>query len=275
MLDVTNSTYYRILTTQQLTDSSTSQSTTLAASALNANNISTYAQASFAKANSASSAASAALNSVTGTTGSATPATGVITFAGANGVSAVGASNTVTFSTPQDIRTTATPSFAGLNINGIVNNYGNVSANGYIVYANSVIANTILSTSSSRTVSLGVNTPADTANSGSIVATGRITAYYSDERLKINLGNIPDALNKVSSLNGFYYEANDIAKTLGFIPKREVGVSAQQVQNVLPEVVYPAPIDGQYLTVDYERIVPLLIEAIKELKQEIDSLKNP
>ncbi len=44
--------------------------------------------------------------------------------------------------------------------------------------------------------------------------------------------------------------------------------------NVMPEVIAPAPIDEQYLTVKYERMVPLLIEAIKELKQQVDDIKN-
>jgi len=109
---------------------------------------------------------------------------------------------------------------------------------------------------------------------GEILATGQITAYYSDERLKTKLGNIENALDKVSSLNGFYYEANETAQKLGYISKREVGVSAQEVQSILPEVVVPAPIDQKYLTIHYERLVPLLIEAIKELKWEIEVLKN-
>ena len=54
----------------------------------------------------------------------------------------------------------------------------------------------------------------------------------------------------------------------------EVGVSAQEVQRVLPEVVVPAPIDEKYLTVRYERMVPLLIEAIKEQQNKIESLEN-
>ena len=76
------------------------------------------------------------------------------------------------------------------------------------------------------------------------------------------------------SLSGFYYEANETAQALGYEAKKEVGVSAQEVEKVMPEVVAPAPIDSQYLTVRYEKLVPLLIEAIKELKTEVDALKG-
>ena len=120
---------------------------------------------------------------------------------------------------------------------------------------------------------MGVGTAAD-GTSGDIVAIGNITAYYSDERLKNKLGNIVNALEKVLSLNGFYYEPNDIAQAMGYPLRTEVGVSAQEVQAVMPEVVVPAPIDNNYLTVHYEKIIPLIIEAIKELKAEVDSLKG-
>lgn len=109
---------------------------------------------------------------------------------------------------------------------------------------------------------------------GSITATDDITAYYSDDRLKVRKGNIQNALAKVMSLNGFEYEANELAQSLGYKVKPEVGVSAQEVQKVLPEVVVPAPIDAQYLTVHYERLIPLLIESIKELKAEVEVLKG-
>ena len=55
---------------------------------------------------------------------------------------------------------------------------------------------------------------------------------------------------------------------------KEVGVSAQEVQKVMPEIVVPAPIDEQYLTVHYDKLLPLVIEAIKDLKKEIDILKG-
>ena len=121
--------------------------------------------------------------------------------------------------------------------------------------------------------SLGVGVAAS-ANTGEIRATGTITAYYSDERLKTNLGPIEDALDKVKSLNGFYHEANEIAQELGYEKIREVGVSAQEVEKVMPEVVAPAPIDDKYLTVRYERLVPLLIEAIKELNNKVEQLEQ-
>ena len=129
-------------------------------------------------------------------------------------------------------------------------------------------------TSNVQHYSIGVGTAADSANTGSIRATNNITAYYSDERLKTNLGNIENALEKVLSLNGFYYEANKTAQDLGYSVKREVGLSAQEVQRVLPEIVVPAPIDEKYLTIHYDRVVPLLVEAIKELQAEIELLKR-
>jgi hypothetical protein len=121
-----------------------------------------------------------------------------------------------------------------------------------------------------------------------ILATGNITAYYSDERLKTRTGKIENAIDKVKTLDGFYYVENETAKELGYNnDEQQVGLSAQQVQAILPEAVHMAAVDvavdedgnkysktgEEYLTVDYSRLVPLLIEAIKELKAEIEELK--
>jgi hypothetical protein len=121
--------------------------------------------------------------------------------------------------------------------------------------------------------SLGVGTAAS-GTAGEIRATNNITAYYSDDRLKTKLGDIDNALDKIDTLAGFYYEANQTAQDLGYAVIREVGVSAQSVQAIMPEVVAPAPIDDRYLTVRYERLVPLLIQGIKELRAEIKALKG-
>jgi len=122
--------------------------------------------------------------------------------------------------------------------------------------------------------SLSVGTQ-DTGVPGEIRCTNNITAFYSDERMKTRMGNIENALDKVRQLSGFYYHGNETAAALGYdTDVAQVGVSAQEVQAVMPEVVAPAPVDANYMTVRYERLVPLLIEAIKELDQEIQNIKS-
>lgn len=157
-------------------------------------------------------------------------------------------------------------SLAGSKITGnITGNAGNITAftiNQSVGTGNNVQFN-----------SLGVGT-AGSGTTGEIRATNNITAYFSDDRLKKRLGNIESALSKVMTLNGFKYEPNETAQSLGYAVKQEIGLSAQEVQAVLPEVVVPAPIDEKYLTIHYERVIPLLVEAIKELKKEIDELKK-
>ena len=122
-----------------------------------------------------------------------------------------------------------------------------------------------------------------------IRATGDVKAFYSDERLKNRVGEIESPLDKVLSLTGFYYKENESAKAFGYSSdKTMVGLSAQEVQKVLPEVVDLAPFDttqdangkdvsksGQdYLTVNYGKLVPLLVEAIKEQQKQIEELKG-
>ena len=157
--------------------------------------------------------------------------------------------DTFTISIGQDVTTTSNVSFAGVS------------------------SNVITSTTLHVATSLGVGTAAS-GTIGEIRAVDNVTAYYSDERLKTRLGNIENALDKVDALEGFYYEANATAQALGYKPRREVGVSAQAVQSVLPEIVTAAPIDAQYLTIYYEKLTPLLIEAIKELRREVEGIKK-
>ena len=122
---------------------------------------------------------------------------------------------------------------------------------------------TITNTSYQMTA-LGVGTAA--GPTGQIRATSNITAYYSDSRLKDFEGPIDSALDKVKSLTGYYFKENDLARSFGYDnEKRQVGVSAQEVESVLPEVVTEAPFNADYKSVWYEKLVPLLIEAIKEL----------
>ena len=107
-------------------------------------------------------------------------------------------------------------------------------------------------------------------SNGNINARGDITAYYtSDERLKDNITPIPDALDKVMSISGNTFDWNENTKKEG----SETGVIAQEIEKLgLPDVVTTR--DDEYLAVKYEKLVPLLIEAIKELKNEVDELKK-
>jgi hypothetical protein len=115
------------------------------------------------------------------------------------------------------------------------------------------------------------------AITGALTVTGDITAFYtSDARLKTDIVEISNALEKVKSLQGVTFSWNEIGASLfddGItVPDREAGVIAQEVEAVLPEVVTTR--DNGYLAVRYEKIVPLLIEAIKELSAQIEELKS-
>ena len=123
------------------------------------------------------------------------------------------------------------------------------------------------STPNSVRITLGSN--------GAISCTDNITAFASDMRLKTNITPIESPLEKLMSLSGFTFNFNDTAADLGYDKEEiHVGVSAQEVKEVLPEAVAPAPADENYMTVRYEKLVPLLIEAMKEQQQTIENLKS-
>ena len=151
-------------------------------------------------------------------------------------------------------------------------NYNPVAMSGHVTIASNG-ATTIATSADVQVDSIGIGTAAS-GTSGEIRATNNITAYYSDERLKDFEGTISNALDKVSQIGGYYFRENETAKELGYDnDELQVGVNAQEIQKVMPEVVKEAPISSEYLTVQYEKLVPLLIESIKELKQEIEELK--
>ena len=122
--------------------------------------------------------------------------------------------------------------------------------------------------------------------SGQILASNDITAFSSDKRLKTNIVPIQDPLSKLNTISGYTYRWNiEKCNKVGFKPVDipEVGVLAQEINEVLPEAIKPAPFDrdkdgksasgDNYLTVQYEKIVPLLIECIKAQQSQIDDLK--
>jgi polyisoprenoid-binding protein YceI len=121
---------------------------------------------------------------------------------------------------------------------------------------------------------------------GNATLTGTLTQGVSDKRFKKNIEIIPNALEKINLINGYTFEYDLENEDLTYIPKegRDIGVIAQEIEQIIPEAVSLAPIDRNednesksgknYLTVNYEKIIPLLIQSIKELKAEIEILKN-
>ena len=122
---------------------------------------------------------------------------------------------------------------------------------------------------------------------GNVTATGNVLSYYSDMRLKEVVSEIDNPMEKIMNINTFKYTPNQLALSMGIQNNNiEVGVSAQDVNEVLPEIISLAPCDRDilesgeiisksgenYMTVSYPRMVPLLIECIKELNNEIDKL---
>ena len=104
---------------------------------------------------------------------------------------------------------------------------------------------------------------------GTVDATGDITAFYSsDERLKDNITPLSDAVNKINQIGGYEFDWNSNSSHSG----HDVGVIAQEIEKVLPEVVVDR--DNGYKAVRYDKIVALLINAIKEQQLQIDELKS-
>tara|TARA_B100001769_G_scaffold269194_1_gene258693 strand:- start:465 stop:1889 length:1425 start_codon:yes stop_codon:yes gene_type:complete len=157
---------------------------------------------------------------------------------------------TITLSTPQNIHTSATPTFASLTTSG------NVSG------------------SAASTGSFGHLVVAKDAHIGEdLLADGDVVAYNSsDMRLKNNLQVIGGALDKIDGINGYEFDWNEQSPEWARERGHDVGVVAQEIQKIHPEIVEERK--NGYLGVDYKRLVPLLIQSIKELKQEVEELKK-
>jgi len=126
--------------------------------------------------------------------------------------------------------------------------------------------------------SLGVGTPAG-GTTGLIRATNDVVAFYSsDITFKENINIIPNPMDMVSKINGVYFDwKKDFLDSRGgednyFNRKKDVGVIAQEIEQVLPEIVGTRP-DGTK-AIKYDRLTCLLIECVKNLQNQINSLKK-
>ena len=167
----------------------------------------------------------------------------------------------------KDLQTTSNVTFAQIT-GSLLKATGDISGSGLLQVAGT---GTSQFSSHLQAHCLGIGT-APSTTTGEIRAAGDITAYYSsDERLKENITNIKEPLQKLSYINGVEFD---------WIPKEgihsneghDVGVIAQQVEKVLPELVTDR--ENGYKAVRYEKIVALLIEVVKEQQLQIDELKS-
>lgn len=131
--------------------------------------------------------------------------------------------------------------------------------------------NAIVKRSAAGAITVGAITSAAISATGNITATGNVTAY-SDIKLKENIEVIPDALSKLMTLSGYTFDRIDDT-SLG----KQTGVIAQELQKVLPEAI-KVNIDEdtkeETLSVAYGQMAGLFIEAIKELKADIEEIKG-
>ena len=196
---------------------------------------------------------------VTGFTGS-TGTQGVTGFvgsvgAGISGISSTGTTGPFTISNTTNASSTTT---GALIVVGGVGVGGTVYLGGYLQVG---------------------TTSTTTGNNGEIRATNEITAYFgSDIRLKENIQLIDNPITLINQIRGVRFDwTEDYIQGRGgldgyFVRKHDIGVIAQEIESILPEIV--ATRDDGFKAVKYEKIVPLLIESIKELHREIEILKK-
>jgi hypothetical protein len=144
----------------------------------------------------------------------------------------------------------------------------------------------------SGNVGIGINPAADRlhVSGGNILSTGDVIAYYSDERLKNIKSYIKDVLPTLDEINVFKYNSNDLGESFGYDKdKDEIGLSAQEILKHYPELINLAPFDTicdsttnkkisksgeNYLTLNYTRLVPILLQGIKELNNKNKNIDN-
>jgi hypothetical protein len=130
---------------------------------------------------------------------------------------------------------------------------------------------------------MGVNVPV--GPTGTIRVQGDVWAGYSDARLKTDITLIENCLRKVMNMTGIHFTSNHLAKEYGYnTTEKHVGLIAQQVQLFAPEIVALAPFDidengnsksgHNFLSVKYDKLIPILLEAIKEQQKELAELQQ-
>ncbi len=152
----------------------------------------------------------------------------------------------------------------GIRGNAVTDSFNIVTGGGNFDY-DSTYDKLAFQVKADGTTAINGNTNID----GQLNVTGDVTAFQSsDRRLKDNITPIPSAIEKVKSIGGYSFDWNSNSEKTG----HDIGVIAQEIEAVLPELVVTR--DSGYKAVSYEKIVALLIEAIKDQQLQIDALKT-
>ena len=120
---------------------------------------------------------------------------------------------------------------------------------------------------------------------GLLRSSNDVIAFASDKRLKENIIKISNPLEKINQLRGVYFDWNKKSEEEGFMVRRkknEIGMIAQEVEEVIPQAIEIAPFDDDYKekerenykTIKYDRLIPLLVECIKEQQKQINNLQK-
>ena len=178
------------------------------------------------------------------------------------------------FSGSSQVDATATTNFASgvktqLNSNTVVSGSSQVTLSSTTGYG-TVINQNLLTTSNVQHASLGIGMAAS-GTSGRIDAAGDIVAFStSDRNFKENITVIPNAIEKIRKISGNTYDWKADMKDIHGFEGNDVGVIAQEIEEVLPQLVTTR--ETGYKAVKYDKLVALLIEGIKEQQQHIDNL---
>jgi hypothetical protein len=181
------------------------------------------------------------------------------------------ASTATTLATARTINGTSFNGGADITIPNLVSGSSQITLSSTTGYG-TVINQNLLTTSNVQHNSLGIGMAAS-ATAGRIDATNDVVAYSSsDIRFKENIKPIENALEKISKISGNTYDWKEENKIEHGYEGNDVGVIAQEIEAVLPQLVQTR--ESGFKAVKYDKLVALLIEGIKEQQKQIDELKS-
>jgi hypothetical protein len=164
-------------------------------------------------------------------------------------------------------------SVSGSTADWIIDQYGTSSSDARLRIFNSIAEANGLTILENGNIGMGLTNPTVRLQvNGDIIANS--IAGSSDIRFKKNIRPVQNALDKVKALRGVYFNWNkETFPDKNFGAQDELGFIAQEVEKVVPEIVTKENTKDEYRSVKYDKLVALLVEAIKEQQKQIDSLK--